>query len=163
MSFNLFKREKKAVSTIDAETLVEITNDKGETVEVSIQDMITAVQNAKAKKNESDGHEAKETKAEEAKEEEKLNENTEISVGDEKMTLKELMNRYGNVKANAAETKAEEKKEESKENSKGSEAEAKVDHFSEISNANRRADVVSTVDTITNKVQRGKNRYGSAK
>lgn len=162
MSFNLFKREKKAVSTIDADTLVEITNDKGETVEVSVQDMIAAVQNAKMKKNEAD-HEAAESKAKEAKEEEKLNENTEVSVGEEKMTLKELMNRYGSVKANEAESKADEKKEETKENSKGSDSEKKPDHFSEISNANRRVETVSTVDTLTNKVQRGKNRYGSAK
>lgn len=165
MPFNFFKPKKEAVAAVDADTMVEITNDKGEVVEtVSLATMIEEVQNAKVKKNEmADAETAAEL----------MNENTEVTVGEEKMNMKELMNRYeaackskkdAEEKTNAAATAAPVAAEApAAPVAAPTPAPAKVDHFAEISNANSKPDgKVITVDTQINRLQRGKSRYGTA-
>ena len=89
--FKLFKNTKQEVTSIDADTMIELQNGK----EVSIADMIEAITNAK--KNE-------------AAEEEKMNMDSEVEVGDEKMPLKELVNRYNAMAKKNAEECAEKEK-----------------------------------------------------
>lgn len=175
--FKMFKNKKEEVNTIDADTLVEIQNDKGETVEVSVKEMTEAVLNAKAKKNQD--------------EEEKNNDNMEVQVGDEKMPLSELVNRYNAMKKNEAEkeekenesdddkekkneSEDEEKENESdeekdeKKNSKGDEkdpiaeqAEVNRKHFEELRNAHKTSAATRPIDMSGDKLSRGKSRYGS--
>ena len=132
----LFKREKKEVSVIDADTLIEIKNDDGTTSEVAIQEMIKELTNAK--KNEAD------------KDEEKVNMDMEVDVDGEKMTVAELSNRYSTMqtKKNAADEDEKENKEEDekdnaddkdaedeKENEDDKKEEKKNSHFEELQNA----------------------------
>ncbi len=169
-----FKNKKEEVSTVDADTMVEIQNEKGETVSVSIKEMTDAVLNAKAKKNEAD---------EDCKKE-KMNENTSVTVGDETMPMSELMNRYSaamkneadeDEKKNAEDDKEKEDKEkenasdedkkdddEKKENSKGEKEKTAVDHFEELRNAHAKNPGVRVIETSQDKVARGRSLYGSA-
>jgi hypothetical protein len=154
--FKFFKAKKEEVTAVDADTMVEITNDKGEVTAVPLSEIITEVQNAKVKKNEA---------SEEVKEE-MINDNTEVEVGGEKMNMKTLMAKYNAMKKNGAAEATEGEDKAEKENSKveakvEAKVETKTDHFAEISNANRNSETITTVDTAMNKLQRGKNRYGS--
>lgn len=83
-----FKTEKKEVTAVDADTSIELTNSKGETVEVTVAEMINAVEAANAKKNA-----------------------PKIKVGDKEMTVEELVNSYQslNAKKNSDESKKDEK------------------------------------------------------
>ena len=132
-----FKREKKEVTEIDAETLVEITNDDGTVSEVSVQDMITAeTERQNAKKNEAD-------------DKEKVNDDSEIDVNGETMTVGELKNRYAAGKKNADEEKDNTSDEDDKKNADKDEEKDNEDdkdekknsndkdHFKELSNAHR--------------------------
>ena len=155
--------------------------DKDETIEVKkgfFQEMFGELLNAMKKNAEDEG--SKEDKEEDKKEEAaKENEgDKEVEVGDEKMPLKELINRYVSLtnKKNEME-KGEDKKEEedkkensddkdeddkekvkeAKENSKG------VDHFEELRNAHLKysPQLHATLETPMDQVARGKARYGS--
>lgn len=172
-----WKNDKKEVE-IDPTATHTFTNDKGEQVEVSIQEMIDTHVNAK--KNEAD------KKAEDEKENKKpkMNDDDEIDVDGEKMTMKDLVNSYRSSKANAKknsdekseddkENEAEEsesdkkdkenesdetdKKDEEKQNSKSAK------HFDELNNAHTTKATVNTIDTSMDKMQRGQSRYGSGK
>lgn len=125
---------KKEVATVEELTNASYTLEDGSTV--SIGDMISTVENAK--KNE----------AEDKKEEEKINMDMEVPVGDEKMNLKELINRYLETtkeKANAEDEKkkdedekanAEEEAKKKEEDEKTKEDEKKNSkHFDELKNA----------------------------
>lgn len=151
--FKFFKNVKQEVSSVDSDTLVEIKNAKGEASEVKISEMVDALLNAK--KNESDAKEK--DKAEEGKEEgEKVNMGATIRVGNEDMTIGDLVNAYNNMlnaKKNADE-EAEKKEKEEKENSKS------VNHFEELKNANSNfKPEVTTIELSMDKLARGKQRY----
>lgn len=169
---NFFKMKKEKVTEIDADTLVEIKNEKGETVEVSVSDMTAAVLNAK--KN-SDDEKKKD-------DDEKMNEDTEVSVGDEKMPLKELISRYNSLsnKKNSDDSDDDKKKKDDETKNESDDDKKKDDksgdekkndkggddkkHFEELQNANRNPkDDVVTIDTSARQMQRGNDRYGSAK
>lgn len=95
-----FKRKKEAVTALDgdlSEVMLELKNGK----EVSVQEMIEAVENA-AKKNE-------------AEKEEKLNMDMEIEVGEDKMPLKELINKYMNMCKENSEDESEKENAEDEE------------------------------------------------
>jgi hypothetical protein len=157
-----FKRTKEEVNAVDDETLVEIKNDKGETVEISVKEMADAVLNAK--KNEDD------------KEKEKNNDNLEVLVGDETMPLSELVNRYNAMKKNAEDSDEDKEKEnesddedeekdnesdEDKDEKKNSStAKDKKKNFEELRNAHRAPGGVFTIETSSDKLARGKERYG---
>ena len=151
-----FKTKKEEVSEIDSATSVELQNDKGETIEVSVKDMISTVLNSlkPAPKK--------------------------IKVGDTEMTFDELQAAYKNAKKNEAESKEEKKTEsedddemenESEEDDedlenescdeKGEKKNAKNDHFKELQNAGKGgSQSFATIDTTANKMARGKSRYG---
>lgn len=152
-------------------------SDKDEMIEVKkgfFQEMFGELLNA-VKKN------ADEDKKEEDKKEEDQKENAEdqeVEVGDEKMPLKELINKYvsltnkmnemekgedkeeGKEKENSDDKDEDDKKEEkeAKENSKGD-----VDHFEELRNAHMKysPQVHATLETPMDQTARGKARYGS--
>lgn len=162
----LFKTESKEVTNaadIDDSTMVELQNGKS----VSLKEMIEAVnaaeelKNAKAKKNEADDKE-KEDK-------EKLNADTEVDVGGQKMPLGHLMNKYMNVqKENEAEEKAKKDKEDAEKKNaedKKKEEDEKTNqkHFEELKNAKSKSSSFIQVDTSLDKVARGQERYGSKK
>lgn len=125
------------------------------------------------KKNEADDKEAKEKAEKEAKEKENkacmLNDDTEISLGDEKMPMKELMNRYHNsMKKNSEKEEMDKKKEKEnaekeKEEKDKKEAEEKENakRFLEISNAHTKVKDPIRVETQQDKLKRGSQRYGS--
>lgn len=150
--FKFFKNTKQEVTTIDADTMIEIKNDAGEVSEVKISDMIETVLNAK--KNEA--------QEEIKKEEEKINMDATVRVGDEDMTIGDLMNAYismKNTKKNESEDgeTEEEEVEEEKQNSAESD---KTDHFSELKNARDNATIeVQTVDLGIDQLARGKQLY----
>lgn len=156
--FKLFKNTKQEVTSIDADTMLEVKNDKGETSEVKISDMITAVLNAK--KNEADDDVKKE------EEKEKVNMDTCVTVGDEEMTIGELMNRYSamNAKKNEAEEEETENADDKDEDDKKEKENAK-DHFTELANARENAAAAKTpmpvIQTSAAMLKRGTEYYGS--
>lgn len=142
--FKLFKNTREEVSEIDAETLVELENGKS----VSIAEMINAV----SKKNEED-------KKEEEKKE-MVNMDMEIEVGEEKMPLKDLINKYSNMCKKENEMKEEEEKKENEEKEKKEEEEKKNSKFfEEQKNALEKSHPVNVLFS-GDKVARGKELYG---
>ena len=134
-----FKTKKEEVSKVDADCFVEIKNDDGSISEVLVGDMVKAIQNAK-----------------EEDEKETMNMDDEVSVGDEKMTLKELINKYQAL--------CDEKKNECAEEEKENESECKKDdekqnHFEELKNAEKISYGKMAIDLGMDKLARGKERY----
>ncbi len=161
--FSFFKKSKQEVkaSEIDNDTLVEIKNSKGESEEVTLGAMVAAVLNAK--KNESIEEAVKE-------EGEKVNLSATIRVGDEDMTVGDLMNAYCEMKntmKNEADKKAaEEAEKEEKENESPEEdgeeelTNSKPDHFNELKNARSNfKPEVKTIELSVDQLARGKSRY----
>ena len=167
--FKLFKDTREEVTSIDEDTMVELEDG----VSVKFSEMKNAVlKNAEDEKE-------KENEAEE----EKMNMDSVVEVGDEKMPLKELVNKYKNMckKNNEAEedekaneSEEDEKANESEEDEKENEAEeekknaletaekaAGEKHFDELKNAHTASKTV--VELSTNKLARGIQRYGSNK
>lgn len=158
-----FKNKKEEVTTVDAETMVELKNGKT----VSIGEMTAALE----KRNAED----------EKKEEEKKNSEQKVMVNGTEMSIDELMNAYcslKNEKDEAEKKNAEDslKDEDEKENAsddeekddgekKNSKEEApKKDHFKELKNAHTDAKTqVHTIETSMDMVARGAERYGSPK
>lgn len=114
-----FRNERKEVSNIDENTMIELDGK-----EIAVKDMIALVKNAKEE--------------EEKEKASKMNDDDEVDVGGEKMPLKELINRYSNLKGkknadeddssdadekNNAEDEAKKKDEEEKANKKNAEDE----------------------------------------
>lgn len=127
-----FKMKKEEVSKVDADTFLEIKNDDGSVSTVKVSEMINAV--AEDKK----------------KEEEKANMDDMVEVGNESMTLQELVNKYQELaeKQNACaedekeneveeDEKANESDEDEKENSSEEDKEEKVNHMAELKNAHK--------------------------
>lgn len=161
---NFFKTEKKPTSEIDMDTQVEFQNSKGETISAKFSDMVTAFQNSK---DEADCQ--------------KMNDDSEVDVDGEKMTLKELVNRYQKLNTKKNEDEAAEKaKKEAEEKKNAEEAEAKkkaeadeetkensAGHFEQLKNAADKAALenskprVVSIETGSLKTARGKERYGS--
>lgn len=79
----LFKNKREEVTEIDDEAMIEFTNAKGEIEEISLKDMKESVLNAKAKKNSDKA--------------EKMNADTMVTVGEEKMKLGDLVAYYGEM------------------------------------------------------------------
>lgn len=172
--FKLFKNKREEVSEIDADTMITLENGKS----VSVQEMINAV-----KKNEEDQEKAKAEKEKADKDnsddEEKMNEDTEVSVGDKKMPLKELVNKYNKMKNNASkknkknaeeddddmsdenENEAEEESDEDKKDKKNS----KTDHFTELQNAHHKkpTNKAAVIEISSDQLARGLAQYGSQK
>lgn len=161
----LFKNKQEEVTTIDDDTMIELQNGKT----VSMKDMVDAVtaadekKNAKSKKNEKDEG----AKEEEKGDKEKLNADTEVDVGGQKMPLGHLMNKYMNVqKENAAEEEEKKKKEETEkknadEKKKEEEEKANSKTFEEMKNAKNTNSSFVQVDTSMDQLARGQSRYGS--
>lgn len=177
--FSFFKNERKEVSSIDAETIVEYDAGKVATV----GEMINAL---KEKKNSSDDEAAKKKADEEdekkaaekknAEEDEKKKrdelENSIVDVGGEKITVKELANRHAAMKKNEADKEDEDKKkkdEEEKANALKVAEEKKngQSFFNDLSNAQFKAMAGAAaqqavqVETAQDRVARGKSAYGS--
>ncbi len=174
--FSFFKNTRQPVTAdkIDADTMVELEGGKV----VSVQEMINSV--AAEKKNAADEDAVKAA-------EEKMN--SEVEVGDEKMSLKELISRYNDMKSKknaadpeedkaAAEAKAAEeakaKAEAEKTNAKEAadkaatealeNAKKKIEgkqSFEELKNAHTKAVVKAPVELGIDQLARGKARYGS--
>jgi hypothetical protein len=159
--FKLFKNEKKEVTSVDKDTLVDLGDGKS----ISVEEMLNAV-----KKNDDD--EAAKAKAEKEKENAG---DPMVKCNEGEMPLSELVNKYNAMaeKKNAEDEKekknaedkekkeaeekknaedAEKKKEEEKKNSK---------HFEELRNANLTAGKpVQIIETSMDQLARGKLRYG---
>ncbi len=130
---------------------------------ISVNDMVKSLENAK--KNEAEEDDKKEEK-------EKINTDSEVDVDGEKMTLKELINRYQKMntakkdeeKANAEEkAKADEEKAKAEEEDKKIKEEEKTNSksFDDLKKAKGDDSVNISIDTSAAKVARGKSRYGS--
>ncbi len=138
-------------------------------VEGGVRKTLAEIVNA-VKKNDEDekDKEAKEKAEKEAKENKKeaWNDDTEVCVGDKKMPMKDLMNKYNSmIKKNSEE---EEKAKKEKENADKDEKEKKekeekenAKRMLELQNAHKRtAPAQATIFTSSDKVKRGKERYG---
>ena len=157
--FKLFKNKREEVTQIDADTLLEVD---GKTV--SVQEMINSLVNSK--KNSEDEEMEK-------KKMEKMNADSEVDCDGEKMPLSELVNRYKTYKNSEEDEKkkadeekknAEDKKKEDEEKAKKEEEEKKNSkHFKDLKDARGEYEnAVTVIETSTDKVARGKARYGSA-
>lgn len=157
--FKLFASKREEVSTVEAATHAEFTNAKGETVSVSMEDMVKAVENstkqaeAKAQTVLVNGKEMLVTDVVKAFEALQNGKSEVMDEAKENATDEEIAKATG--KENAA--KEEDKKDEEKENSK-----SETDHFKELSNANKKTESVTVIDTPANRLQRGQALYGSA-
>lgn len=169
----LFKTKREEITNakdLDADTVFELEN--GQTA--TLEQMVNALKNAKKNEDEK---------------EEKINMDLQIEVGDEKMPLKDLINKYTNMKKNESEEDKENEDKEEKENKrknsdedeeksnkkhKRNEDEEKdnedeeekknshPDYFKQLQNAHKSHKAI-TVDTDTDKLNRGLSRYGSKK
>lgn len=181
--FKLFKNEKKEVSTVDLDTMIELENGKS----ISVKEMLNAV-----KKNE-----------DEDEKKEKENEDQMVDVDGEKMPLKDLVNKYTNMKKNKknkkndgnegededgdeedcknkrsrknaddedddAEEKMKAKAKKEKENAEKDEEEKKnsngrdIKYFNELRNAHERGLESGEIQSIASPgsaLERGKTRY----
>lgn len=171
MIFKLFKNEKKEVTTLDADTMIELEGGQ----EISVGEMLNAV-----KKNADD---------EDKKKKEMENADQMVDCDGEKMPLKELVNKYNAMKKNNkknkknadGETEEEMKNRMEKENAdaemerknaeeadkkkKEDEDEEKKNskHFEELRNAHNVAvEKTPTIEAPQSQLARGKKRYGSA-
>lgn len=160
--FKMFKNERKEVSSVDADTIVEYEPGKTATV----GEMMNAM-----KKNESDEDKAKREKEEKENAEKAEKENAEsmVDCDGEKMPMKEFVNRFKAMKKNEDDRKAadEKKNAEDKEKADKEDKEKKEkenSRFTELQNAHENAPQImnaAVADTATNKVARGVQRYGS--
>jgi hypothetical protein len=170
-TMKIWNREKKEAASLEEVTpdsLTEVTNDKGESEEVTLG---TLIEHWNAKKNMK-------------KNAEKVNMDAQIDVGDgEMVAMKDLVNSYCTNKKNAkknddadqdddVENADDDEKEEDKKakENKNSKSKSKADDdddsgeegfFNELRNANKKAPQVHTIDTSHDKLIRGKQRYGS--
>jgi hypothetical protein len=152
---NIFKRKKKE----EGDVFLEIKNDKGEAESTNISELIREelAEILNAKKNESE------------KEEEKMNMDAEIEVGNEKMTVKELINRYTKSKKNEADEDEKSNEDDEKENSDDEEKENEADeekdekknsHFDELKNANKApAQSIKTYMTFEERRELANSKY----
>lgn len=153
-----FKTKKEAVTEIDSDTMVEIKNAKGEVVEMSVAEMVNAVE-AKQKKD-----------AEESQN------SAKIKVGKTEMTIQELVNAYEKTcatddkdaekdnESDEDEDKEKENEGEKDDESKNSKSDNEPDHFKELSNAGQKSGEGKPyrIENNNQKVNRGVTRYGSA-
>lgn len=175
--FNIFKNEKTEVTEIDEHTMVEFQNSNGDTVAVSVADLVKAQEDAfeNAKKEE----------------EQKVNMDTAVKVGEKDVTIKELIENYTKMseKKNAedeseqkedscdkdekknssdAEEETENAAEEETEKQNASDADGEEekpegkDHFEELKNAHKKGtQIANSVDLGMDKEKRGQELYGS--
>ena len=107
-----FWKNKKEAVEIDPEARIQLENGK----EVSIKEMMDVVSNAK--------NEGGEEKKPEEKGEEKINMDMEVEVGDQKMSVKELVNRYQKM---SKKNEDEEEEEDPEKKNKGKKKNAEGD------------------------------------
>lgn len=141
-------------------TKIEVELENGK--RVSLSEMINAV-----KKNDEDEEKAKKEAEEKEKKEKEnkkptWNEDTEVEVGKEKMSMKDLMGKYNKMKENEAddEEKAKKEADEKKKEKENAEKE-NAKRFEEMQNAHKKAVHNAPVDTSMDKLKRGQARYGA--
>lgn len=145
-----WKTKKEEVSSPDVADTLEYTNAKGETVEVSIEEMVNAL----------------EGKKEPAKEK-------TVLVNGKEMPVSELVKAYQKLNEKADEEEKEneedeekknEDKEEEKENEDDEEEMENTDHYSEMKNAHLfpKSEAVQ-IKTKLNALEQGKAKYGAQK
>lgn len=168
--FKLFKNERKEVTTVDADTIVELEGGKT----ITVAEMLNSVkkndeaeaEKAKAKKEESDEEGEK-------KNAEKMNGDSMVKCNDgQEMPLKDLVNKYNaQEKKNADEKAAEDKKnaddeaaKKKKDDDDDAERKNNKKNFDELQNAHNKAqDAPRTVETGMDKLARGQAAYGLQK
>ncbi len=152
-TMKLWKNKKEEVTTVDEDTMVELQNGKS----ASVKEMVAALELRNAEEKD---------KAEE----EKKN-SQKVMVNGAEMTVDELMNAYcalKNEKDEEEKKNAESEKEDEegeKKNSKDGDGDGdEVDHFKELKNAHTKQENQTVViETSMDKIERGRQRYGSAK
>ncbi len=149
--FKLFQKKSEEVSnSIPADADLSQVEIEVEGKRVSLLEIINAV-----KKNEDD--------------ENVLNVDTEVCVGDQKMPMKDLMNKYNAMQKKNAEDEEKAKTEKEAEEKKNAEEKAKTEEtekenskrMEELTNAHNRKPV--NIEISADKVKRGQSRYGSVK
>lgn len=180
--FKMFKNERKEVTSIDADTLVELEG--GEVVSIGeMQNALKEIKNGASDQEKDEKDRAEKAKAEAAKREEM--ENAMVDCDGEKMTVKEMTNRYKSMKKNSMERKnaededAKKKADKEAEEKKNAEDEAKKKADEEKKNGNEfynslaNAEVKRLAETMQPQAAHigisadatavGKSRYGSGK
>ncbi len=152
------KKTEEITNNIPADADLSQVEIEVEGKRVSLQEIVNAV-----KKNEDDEAAAKKAAEEKEEKENVLNDDTEVCVGDEKMPMKTLMNKYNAITKKNAEDEAEREKTNAAETAKkAAEDKAALDKIAEISNAHNKKPAAAPVELSVDKVARGKARYGSA-
>lgn len=171
MPFKLFKNKREEVTEIDTDTHVVLENG----TDISIGDMVKVVEER-----------AKENAKKNEEEKEKMNMDSEIKVGEDTMTLKELINRYESSCKNKNEDKDDnpddkknEDEEDDKDNSEDKDEDKKSNsaddalekeriknakHYNDLRNAGGKGGAtVQSISTASSQCALGQKRYGSRK
>lgn len=168
--FKLFKNQRTETSAVEADTLVELENGKTYTIGEMINAVKKNSEDDEAKMKAEKEAEEKKNAEEAAKKKAEEMENAMVDCGGEKMTVKELANRFSvlkNAKEEEEKKKADEEKKnaEEEEKRKKEEEEKKNSHFNSLYQAPfKAADSAPEpvhVETAMDKVARGKQAYGS--
>jgi len=163
MKFNLFKTERKDVTAIDGDTMIELENGKS----VKFAEMVNALE----KKNEDDDKKKKEDEKDE-----KVNSETIISVGGKDMKLGDAVKLYGEMCNAEDEAKKKESENEADDDEDSDEAKKKkADADKEKENAKKKGkenfndlkeaansihhEQVMRVDTPAAQLERGRQKY----
>lgn len=173
--FKLFKTKREEVSSVDADTQIELESGQIVTVGEMMNSLKTVSDAEKAAKAEKEKKNAKKNE----KEDDEEMENAMVDCDGEKMPVKELINRYSKMKANEkknadeaedkkkADKEAKEKEnaeDEKKKKDSDEEAEKANSHFRELQNAHMKdgGSITPILETSMDMLARGKARYGSA-
>jgi hypothetical protein len=155
--FKFFKTKREEVSEVDSDTQIELEGGEVVTVGEMMNAMKKNSDDEKEKENQDDEDEKENEDDGECKKKAEALMNETVEVGDESMTLKELVNRYKkmNEKKNAEDEESKKKEEEEKENGKT--------RFEELQNAHKKGGKTSAImiETSATMVKRGQERYGS--
>ncbi|TDE17706.1 hypothetical protein [Dyadobacter psychrotolerans] len=165
---NLFKMKREAVETVDTDTMVELQNAAGETVAMSIGDMVKAVEEKTAA----------DIAAEEAAKvvtEQELTNTKEVEVDGVRMPVtdlvakyKELQNAKDEADKKATDEAAQKALADAAAQKVADEAAAKAaaegqKHFDALNNANEKDNVDTIIiQTSSDKAAIGQSRYGSS-
>lgn len=169
--FNKKTEEVKNATDITAETTLTLKDEAGVEKQVSIGEMLNAVKkNDEDEKKKKDEAECMNKKAKKNgdEDEDMFNADDEVNIGDIKMPLGVLVNKFNAIQKKNADEAAEKEKKE-KENAEAEDKKEKDEekknskHFDELKNATEKSvEVTNSIEIPQDKLARGINRYGSA-
>jgi hypothetical protein len=164
---------------LDDTAFLRFQNEKGQMEELPFKAIVDAVRNEMEKeKKEKENKKAKKNEDEDGEDMEMLNDDTDVNIGDIKMKIPELMERWNAIcakknkkntedadeeQAENSEDEEEEELEEKKKKDKAKENKKKNSAFEQVRNARETtAEFANSIELSEDRLKRGKDKYGSA-